>query len=413
MAEKLRIIVGGMVGNYPLGGVAWDYFHYLLALHELGHEVYYHEDTFTWPLNPKLGWMEETPDYTIDFFKEFFAAFAPHLADRWHYVLLREKTFGMSKEAFAEVAKTADIYLNVSGACFLPADLNPRCIKVFMDTDPGYNQILMYSRPEWAADPGGWKRVVEGHDVHLTYAENIYSDDCHIPRLGLNWRITRPVVTLAPWAEIKNSPPPAGAPYSTVMSWSYFKGPVEYEGVNYGAKVPEFEKFHALPQHTKIPLQLAVAGHHQPADEIRRDGWQLTDARQTTLTGQSYQDVIRASAGEWSIAKNVYVGTNSGWFSCRTACYLAAGRPAVVQDTAWSRYVPSGNGVFAFRTMDETVAALEAVASNPAHHQAAAYDIAREYLAADRIIPPMLAAIYAAKGENSRQKHLLPPTVGI
>src|ERR1700722_17102523 len=125
-SEKLRIIVGGLVGQFPLGGVAWDYFHYLLGLHELGHDVYYHEDTWVWPFDPVQRSTTDNPDYTLRFLLIFFADFAPELALKWHYVLLHEKHYGMSKLDFDQVAASADIFLNISGACFIPDSLSPR-----------------------------------------------------------------------------------------------------------------------------------------------------------------------------------------------------------------------------------------------------------------------------------------------
>jgi hypothetical protein len=113
--------------------------------------------------------------------------------------------------------------------------------------------------------------------------------------------------------------------------------------------------------------------------------------------------LIADSAGEWSVAKNVYVAPRTGWFSCRTACYLAAGRPAVVQETGWSRYVPSGEGVIAFNTLEEILEGLDRVTAEPARHRAAAYEIAREYLAADRVLPPMIETIFS-------DKKVLPPS---
>jgi hypothetical protein len=393
MAEKLRIIVGGMVGQFPLGGVAWDYFHYVMALAELGHDVYYHEDTWVWPYDPLKGYPTDDPQYTVDFIRNFFDTYAPHLSDRWHYLLLHDKSFGMTREKFDEVARSADIFLNVSGACFIPDNLNPRCLKVFMDTDPGYNQIVMSEKPAWSEHVDRWCRDVRAHDRHLTYAENIYADDCVIPRVGIDWIPTRCVVTLMPWAKFKDQPPPKDAAFTTVMSWSYFKGKLEYKGVEYDAKASEYQKFHDLPRRVNVPLTLAVGGWHQPAEQIREDGWNLVNARELTTTAENYLKFIGESAGEWSIAKNVYVATNSGWFSCRTACYLAAGRPAVVQDTKWSRYVPSGAGLIAFDTMEQAVAGLEEVALDPARHRLAAYEIAREHLAPDRVLPQMIEAI--------------------
>ena len=139
-----------------------------------------------------------------------------------------------------------------------------------------------------------------------------------------------------------------------------------------------------------MPLALAVGGSKTPNARIRRDGWKLLNAHKTTLTPESYQSLIKKSAGEWSVAKNIYVATRSGWFSCRTACYLAAGRPAVVQDTAWSKFIPSGRGVIAFNTMKEAVRGLKEISENPEIHRAAAYEIAREYLAPDRVLTKMI-----------------------
>jgi hypothetical protein len=392
--EKLRIIVGGLVGQFPLGGVAWDYFHYLLGLHELGHEVCYHEDTWGWPFNPVERSNTDDPSYTLGFFKDFFAAYAPDLADRWHYVLLHEKHFGMSQPEFDRVAETADIFLNVSGACFIPDRLSPRCVKVFLDTDPGYNQIMLAEKFAWSQNVERWCRQVAAHDRHLTYAENIHGKDCAVPRLAFDWRPTRCVVTLPQWNSIPA--PAAEAPFTTVMTWDYFRGKVIHQGVEYGTKVPEYERFHDLSRKVNVPLLLAVGGDMTPWPRLAADGWRTVPAHSVTLTPASYQKWIADSAGEWSVAKNVYVDTRSGWFSCRTACYLAAGRPAVVQETGWSKFVPTGKGLFAFSTMEEAIAGLNAIVADPISHRKAAYEIAREYLAPDKVLPPMLEAILRA-----------------
>lgn len=397
--QKLRIIVGGLVGQFPLGGVAWDYFHYLLGLHELGHEVYYHEDTWVWPHDPVKGYATDEPTHTVEFIKDFFDRYAPALSENWCYVLLHEKHYGMTRERFDEVARTADIYLNVSGACMLPDSLGEKCKRVFLDTDPGYNQIVMATRPAWSENVDRWINTVRnGHNVHLTYAENIWADDCKVPRVDLDWRPTRCVVTLPHWDAIKRLPPSAEAPLTTIMTWNYFRGELKYEGVIYDQKVSEFERFRDLPRRTPTPMKMAVSGTKYDPEAIRRDGWTFVDALPISLTAENYQNFIAGSAGEWSVAKNVYRATNSGWFSCRTACYLAAGRPAVVQDTTWSRYVPSGAGLFAFETMEECVDAIAKLANDPKKHQAAAYDVAREYLAPDRVLTPMIEAIYRGTG---------------
>ncbi len=379
-----------MVGQYPLGGVAWDYFHYVLGLHELGHDVYYHEDTWVWPLDPEKGYPTDDPQHSVNIIKSFFDTYAPELANKWHYLLLHEKSFGMTRERFDEVARTADLFINVSGACFFPDNLSPNCIKVFLDTDPGYNQMVMHEKPAWSAYVNRWIRQVLAHDRHFTYAENIYGDDCIIPRMGIDWVPTRCVVTLPPWEQLRSAQPQAGATFTTVMSWSYFGGPLVYKGVEYGAKAPEYEKFHDLPKRVSVPLVLAVGGYHQNPERIKRDGWRWIDARPMSLTPHSYRQFIADSLAEWSIAKNCYVATRSGWFSCRTACYLAAGRPAVVQETGWSKFIPSSAGVLAFETMEQAIDGINRVIADPQMHRAAAYDIAREYLTPDRVLKKMI-----------------------
>jgi hypothetical protein len=393
--QKLRIIVGGLVGQYPFGGVAWDYFHYVLGLAALGHDVYYHEDTWCWPFDPVKGYVVDTPDHTVSFIKGFFDRYAPHLSNNWHYLLLHDKSFGMTRQAFDEVARTADIFLNVSGACFIPDGLNPKCLKVFMDTDPGYNQFVLSERYAWSENVDRWCKLVADHDRHLTYAENIQGSDCLIPRMNFDWRPTRCVVTLPQWSQVRQTPPPADAPFTTVMTLGYFKGKVTYRGRQYDSKVPEFEKFLALPSRTNVPLKLGISGDKYDLKLARDQGWRLIDAAKVTVTTEGYMEFLANSAGEWSIAKNVYVDTHSGWFSCRTACYLAAGRPAVVQETGWSRFVPAGAGLCAFSTMDEAVVGLEAIAADPLKHREAAYALAADYLSPEKVLPPMIEAIYA------------------
>jgi hypothetical protein len=182
---------------------------------------------------------------------------------------------------------------------------------------------------------------------------------------------------------------------TTVMNLSFTKEltAYTYNGINYYDKRVEFEKFLDLPRHTAVPLRLALGGAEGMEDLTVR-GWQLVPSYEVSCTPGLYQEFIAGSAGEWSIAKNFYVATRSGWFSCRTACYLAAGRPAVVQETGWSRHVPAGRGLFAFSTIAEAVQGLRQVQSNALAERAAAYDVAREYLAPDRVCTPMIDAIF-------------------
>jgi hypothetical protein len=393
-SDRLRIIIGGMVGQFPLGGVAWDYLHYVLALHELGHEVYYDENTNSWPYDPVK--QEPTSDGTFaaNFLDAFFSHYCPELRTHWHFNLLTQDSYGMTREQFAEIAGTADVYLNVSGVCILPEKLNPRCKKVFLDTDPGFNQIGLLRLLEKEGPQCQRYLDVARHDVFLTYAENINAPDCHLPSLGFNWIPTRPVVSLGPWEWCRKVDPKDQA-FTTVMTLDLSASfdCLIYEDRKYSDKRAEFEKFIHLPSQTKAVLRPAI-GRHSGLDHFRSNGWQVTPAYAVSDTPGRYQEFIADSYGEWSIAKNTYTGPKTGWFSTRTCCYLASGRPAVLQDTAWSRYLPAGKGLLAFETMEQAAAGLDAVISDYSQHQQAAYAIAHEYLSPQAVLVPALERIF-------------------
>src|SRR5262245_32291851 len=182
MPSKLRIIATGLVGLYPVGGVAWDYLQYVIGLARLGHDVYYHEDTWSWPYHPVEQTYTADGHYSAEYIGDFLERYAPELSRHSHYLPLHETSFGMDRAAFDEVAQTADLFLNISGACMFPHSLSPRCIKVFLDTDPGYNQIMLRERFVWSENVERWCASVEAHDRYFTYAENIHSSDCQIPK---------------------------------------------------------------------------------------------------------------------------------------------------------------------------------------------------------------------------------------
>jgi hypothetical protein len=391
--RPLRIIVTGMVGAYPVGGVAWDYLQYPIGLQRLGHDVVYHEDSGAWPYHPRENTLVESAAYSVEYIGNFFARYAPELARRWHYRHLRKETFGLAESEFRDFAKFADLFLNVSAANVVPEPLGPSCLTAFLDTDPGANQIRLSpgsspERHEW------WRTEFGRYDRHLTYAENIGQNDCFVPDLGVRWITTRMPIVLDLWRGRPS--PPRGAPWSTVVTWHNFQDPLVYRGREYGGKNVEFEKIIPLPRLTKVPLKLALGGGG-PAERLRAEGWIVVDGPTATRTPEDYTNLIAGSRGEISTAKNVYVAMRTGWFSCRTACYLAAGRPAVVQDTRFSKYIPSGKGLFAFGTVDEAALAIEAIESDYDRHAKAAAEIATEYFDSDRVLNRMLDDIFAGR----------------
>jgi hypothetical protein len=386
----LRIIVTGLVGLYPVGGVAWDYLQYVVGLAHLGHDVYYHEDTWSWPYHPRETTYSARGEYSAQFIERFFSRHAPELRERWHYLHLHETSYGMPRSAFDAVARSADLFLNISGACMIPDELAPRCRKVFVDTDPGYNQILLSERPAWSENIDRWCASVAAHDRHFTYAENIHGADCRIPKVGFAWQTTRMPVVRSLWESIAERPAPASAPWTTVTTWNAFKGKLRYEGMEYGSKDSEFEKIIGLPSRVAMPLKVAVGGVQAPLERLARAGWEVVDAPSVSLTPEDYQAFIEASRAELSPAKHVYVALRSGWFSCRSACYLAAGRPVVVQDTGFAAVLPAGEGIVPFSTMTEAIEAVQAVERSYARHADAARAIAREHFDADRVLASLI-----------------------
>jgi hypothetical protein len=391
--SSLRIIVTGLVGAIPVGGVAWDYLQYAIGLARLGHDVVYHEDSWTWPYHPIQKQPVDTANYSVDYITRFFQTYAPELAGRWHYRHLGAESFGLSESEFQNFASSADLFLNVSAANPLPPALGSRCIKAFLDTDPGYNQIVLSERPSWSTNIERWAEEFHRYDRYLTYAENIGREDCFVPQLGVDWITTRMPIVLGLWRY--RPPPPNGAPWSTILTWNGFRGPLVYRGREYGSKNIEFAKIASLPRKTSARLKIALGGA-APLQSLAAQGWVVVDAPTATLTPESYQEFIAQSRGEISTAKNVYVAMKTGWFSCRTACYLAAGRPAVVQDTGFSKCISVGKGVLAFDTVDQASAAIDAVESNYLEHAAAAREIAAEYFASDRVLVRMLDEIFAS-----------------
>lgn len=418
MTDKLRVIVTGLVGLCPVGGVAWDYLQYVIGLARLGHEVYYYEDTWSWPYHPLEKQYTNDGSYSAKYIGNFFEIYAPEIQDNWHYFHLHETSFGLDEETFNQVAQAADIFLNISGACSIPEQLSPQCIKVFLDTDPGYNQIVFSERFPWSENVERWCQNVAAHDRHFTYAENINNEDCLVPTLGFDWQTTRMPIVRELWdlpqASRKIMEP---APWTTVMSWNAFKGQLVYQGIEYKSKGAEFEKFIYLPRIVKVPFLIAVGGittpfkwfekhewrtvsrclsemaRQQKFRQLKRYGWQVADAPSLTLTPQQYRDLIAKSRGEFSIAKNVYVALRTGWFSCRSACYLAAGKPVVVQDTGFSSILPTGEGIVPFSSIEEAVDAIDSVESNYKKHTQAAREIAGEYFDSDKILKQLVTDI--------------------
>ncbi len=383
----MRAIVTGMIATYPVGGVAWDYGQYALGLERLGWEVYYLEDTGWETYDPQKGQYGADCRYGVRFLEKSLASLSPTLGERWHFRAMDGQTYGVDAEDFRSLVSDADLFLNVSGGTLLRDDYMACPCKVLIDSDPGWNHFVNF--PKWDAKPG-WQGThgYRAHDHFFTYAERLGKPDCILPDMGIHWHPTRPPVVMDCW----QSRPPAEK-WTTVMTWNNFRTPVNYQGRQYGTKELEFPKVQQLPTQVNAAFELAVGGSGAPVDKWKELGWKVVDSHTVSTTQDEYRGYIERSRGEFSVTKNLYSATRSGWFSCRTVCYLAAGKPAVVQDTGFSEFIPTGSGLFAFNDLTEAAEAIRAVESDYEWHCRKAREVALAYFDSNVVLDQMLKTL--------------------
>ncbi len=372
----MRIIVTGLVGQYAFGGVAWDYLQYVAGLQQLGHDVWYLEDTEIWPYDPIKATITDDCSYNVNYLRTVMERL--NLGDQWTYRNgANGSHHGRPEADLLAFCRDADVFLNISGCGWMRPAYAAIPRRVFLDSDPLFTQVNF--KPD----------VLRTHNFHFSFAENIGQPDCRIPTLGLRWRTTRQPVVLD-WFPFSTAP--HRDYWTTVMNWVSYK-PVTHGGETWGQKDVEFGKFFDLPARTSQKIELACGlgpGKKRPTDLLLAKGWQIVEPDEKLPDPWTYRDYLAASKGEWSVAKEGYVKSRSGWFSCRSACYLALGRPCVLQDTAWAKVYPTGLGLLAFHTLDEAAAALDRVAGDYENHRRAARRLAEEYFDARRVLDQLL-----------------------
>jgi hypothetical protein len=383
----MRIVVTGLVATYPLGGVSWDYLAYVDGFRRLGHEVLYLEDTGAWFYHPAAQTFSDDPAPNLRYLSEALAVIGAADA-AWAVRAPDDRYHGLERAAVRRFCAGADLLLNLSGSCWLRDEYRGARRTAYLDSDPGYTQAKL-----WAVEHGGATEdqrfsvdLIHQHDRFFTFAEHLGAPDCRVPACGIDWRPTRQPVVLARWPFTFDAAAPR---FTTVMSWKQETAPPMIDGVRYGSKDVEFLRFVALPEHTASQLEVAIGGA-APRQELAARGWHVVEAQARSATMAEYQRYLQASRGEWSVAKNIYVALRSGWFSTRSAVYLASGKPVVVQDTGWSAHYPTGDGLFAFTTLDDAAAALAAVDADYRHHCEAARAVAERELAADTVLTRLL-----------------------
>lgn len=387
MTSAGRIAIAGCVaqkaGN---AGHTWQFLQYLLGFRRLGFEVLL-LDSLEHAGDPARE--REQVAYVEQVMREH------GLDDAWTIALPGGRRAGVSYADTAQFVRDADLLVNVMGFCSDPELLGNARRRVFLDTDPGFAQM-------WHAL--GLADVLTSHDAHVTIGERIGAPDCEIPTCGLDWITTPQPVVLDRWPRASDPP---RRPFTSVASWRGAYGPVDYAGRRYGLRVHEFRRFARLPALTGRAFELALAIHDEEASDLallRDQGWTLVAPDEVATTPAAYRAFIASSTAELMIAKGMYVQARSGWFSERSICYLASGRPVVAQDTGLAERYPLGAGLLAFDTLDEAAACVESIASRYARHADAARALAEERFDSDRVLARLLERLHAAPRRAPRRR---------
>jgi hypothetical protein len=387
LSKRCVIVVLHFAGQMPLAGIAWQAVQHLVGLVKLGCEVWYVEDTGTPPYDPRIASVAAACDDNVAHLRRVMERFG--LGERWAYWCgLDDSWHGRARERVHRLYREADAIINLCGSHRL-RDEHLQCkTRVLIDTDPGYQQINYAN-----GDPA--ERVYLGAHTHFfTYGANLGRPECPIPPGDIAWRPTRPPVDIDLWpAPAEGHEPDC---FTSIASWDNRGKDIEYNGSTYlWSKHVNFLKFLDLPRcRPTTCFRMAI---QPPTDAVRSEvethGWRLVDPRPISAGLDGYRDFIAGSRGEFTVAKDIYARTNSGWFSDRAVCYLASGRPVVTMRTGSARLYPTGEGLFDFATHDEAVAAIDAIGADYPRHSRAAREVAREYFAADRVLAAVLNEI--------------------
>ena len=377
----MRIIVSGAIGRSYVGGQAWVYMQYLAGLRDLGHDVYYLEDCGeeSWVYHWEEQQLTTDIDYPAAYVNSCLALIG--FDERWIYRAGSEAR-GMTIEQFEQLCSAADLLLVRAVPLTLwrrEYDLPRR--RAFIDVDPGFTQISLLN-----GDPA-LTSTVDRCERLFTYGQGIGRPDCLMPTAGRDWLKTVPPVALAHWpvAEEAEKDP---THFTTVIRWRGFRD-AEYQGVNYGQRDREFPHYIDLPHHTRQPLRVAALG--ADLESLAAHGWDAVSGEVESLTPQQYRHFIQGSRAEFGVAKHLYVEMRTRWFSDRSVCYLASGRPALVQSTGIEDLLPVGEGIVTFSSLEEAVVGVNLINSDYERHRRAARQIAETCFAAEHVLSEMLA----------------------
>lgn len=399
MGNRHTVIVAGILGEHPYGGIVWQILHYMEGLRRLGFDVYYFEDTGCWTIDP---------EYSLAYIDRTLRHFG--FGDRWMYRSTPlNASFGLAETAFSEVIEKATALFNVTGSTLLKDEFLSVPIRAHIETDPVEFQVKYYQHATEGIPKDDLRFFeylgnIEKHTHFFTFGENFGAPDCDVPLLDIAYIPTRQPVVTDWWRGHE----PTGKPdrplrFTTIANWDQLgEKDIQWKGmVQNWSKSAEFLRYVDIPRRASQTFELALAnltGEHikispEDAQALRSAGWHLTEAIDVSQDADGYRSYIQGSDAEFTVAKSQYHRLRSGWFSDRTACYLAAGRPAVTQDTGFGNILPSGEGLFGFATLDDVVAQVDAIAADYVRHSKAAQNIAREWFEAEKVVGDMAKAL--------------------
>ena len=383
--RRKRIVVMGFMAGIPIAGVIWQHLHYIAGLQRLGHDVYYIEDSARLPYDPIRQEITEDcalPAATLSRLADEFD-FAGRWAFRARYLPGRD-CLGLPAKRIDALYREADAILNVCGAQEFHEDLLRSERILYIESDPGVEQVTIDQNPEALANLRKYRAL-------FTFGENVASSDFPVPLHNAEWFPTRQPVVTEFWKSSGALPPDAR--FTTVANWSTSgKKDIEWRGEKYlWSKSAEFLRFIDAPLRAGETFELATTLNDPAlAAEFVAKNWRLTDPDPLSRDHARYRDYLRNSKGEFTVAKDQYVRLRTGWFSDRSACYLAAGRPVITQQTGFTRNYGGERGLIAFETLEEIAEAVQRINRDYSLHARAAWEIAAEYFEATKVLASLL-----------------------
>lgn len=382
VARPDKIVLLGFLSHFPVAGVAWQTVHYLVGFQRLGFDVYYVEAHGCTPSKLMQSDTDDGPARAAAYIGDIMGRFG--FADRWAYHAIYEsRCFGLTQTQLRELLGSAALLINLHGSHLPTAELAATNRLVYLGTDPVDIEIDVFHKKQEALD------YLTPHAAFFTYGENLGRADCLVPTPEpFQFLPTRQPVVLDLWEHSGDG----GTALTTIGNWRQPWRQVKFKGELYKwSKHFEFLKFLDLPRRVSQPFELALSSYDETDRALlETNGWTVRPALDLSEDLDTYRRYIAQSRGEFTVAKDQNVRLRSGWFSDRAATYLAAGRPVITQETGFSNILPVGEGLFAFATMDEIVAAVEAINADYERHRRAARTIAREWFSHEVVLGQML-----------------------